>query len=161
MPPSYDSEDDQQTVKEIRPQMRTAAGTDRPRASSAKFSNGGADNDCATVVRRKEPEINTAAWLYCRKGLRKGHVYQIKQERSEFGRGSDTDIVIEDQYSGSRHGAILFEADSWQIFDFASKNGTRLNGEKLGSRAPNPSPLNDGDTIEIGDTEMIFKCIVI
>ena len=45
------------------------------------------------------------------------------------------------------------------IFDFASTNGTFVNGKRLGVEATNPLELQDGDIVSIGETELVFKRI--
>jgi hypothetical protein len=112
-----------------------------------------------TMVRSVASEIKQVAWLYCRKGLREGQLYQFRKKRNELGRASDCDVFIEDGYAGGHHGAVVLDEDEWKLFDFASTNGTKVNGKRLGTEAPNPTVLNDGDVIEIGDTELTFKCL--
>jgi len=112
-----------------------------------------------TIVQRPEQELQSVAWLYCRKGLRKGSLYQFRTERSEFGRADDNEVSIEDEFASAHHGAITLDGDEWRIHDFASTNGTFVNNRKLGSEVPNPAVLSDGDTVRIGDTELVFKRI--
>jgi hypothetical protein len=104
-------------------------------------------------------ELESVAWLYCRKGLRRGHLYQFRKQRNEFGRSPDCDVTIEDDFSSAHHGAVLFDEGAWRIFDFASTNGTFVNGKRLGVEATNPLELQDGDVVSIGETELVFKRI--
>jgi hypothetical protein len=110
-----------------------------------------------TTIRPRGPEIDSAAWFYCRKGLRKGHLYQFQKQRSEMGRAPDCDVIVEDDFASAHHGAVLLEEGTWKLFDFASTNGTQVNGKRLGTDATNPVELNDGDLVSIGDTELVFK----
>lgn len=121
------------------------------------FSTGREEHQ--TMIRRVEPEISAVAWLYCRKGLRKGQLYQMKKRRNEFGQSSGLDIPIEDDFASGHHGAILLEETAWKLYDFASTNGTFINGKRLGSEEANPVMLKDGDVISVGDTELVFKMI--
>ena len=112
-----------------------------------------------TVVIRPEPDVNTVGLLFCRKGLRRGQLFLLRKQRSEFGRAPDCDVMIEDAAVSSHHGAFLLEEKQWQIFDFASVNGTFVGGERIGKTAPNPRPLVDGDVISLGESEWVFKQI--
>jgi hypothetical protein len=115
--------------------------------------------DPQTIVQRPAPEMASVAWFYCRKGLRKGTLYQFRSERSEFGRAADNDISIEDDFSSAHHGAVTLEGGEWKIYDFASTNGTFVNDSRLGTDQSNPTVLNDGDSVRVGDTELVFKRI--
>jgi len=116
--------------------------------------------DRGTQVKQKPgAELESVAWLYCRKGLRRGHLYQFRKQRNEFGRAPDCEVTVEDDFSSSHHGAVLFEEGAWKIFDFASTNGTYVNGKRLGVDATNPLELQDGDVVSIGETELVFKRI--
>jgi pSer/pThr/pTyr-binding forkhead associated (FHA) protein len=119
------------------------------------FGQGGPERH--TIVKPRGPEISSVAWLYCQKGLRKGQLYQFRKQRNEFGRAPDCDVMVEDEYSSAHHGAVLLEEGVWKIYDFASTNGTILNGKRLGVDSPNPSELNDRDVVTIADPELVFK----
>ena len=134
-------------------ETRAAGQSARGQAASRGFE------DRQTIVQPRGPEINSVAWLYCRKGLRKGQLYQLRKARNEFGGAPNLDVTIEDGFASSHHGAVLLEEGAWKLFDFASTNGTRINDMKIGTDAPNPSVLNDGDVVTIGDTELVFKKI--
>jgi hypothetical protein len=112
-----------------------------------------------TVVLRSGPAMEHAAFLYCRRGLRKGHMHQLRKVRSEIGRDPECDVILEDAAASSRHGAVVLEGEEWKLFDFASTNGTSVNGSKLSVEAANPLVLKDGDSIVVGDTELVFKKI--
>lgn len=124
-----------------------------------RWSDGRFDAGPSTTVIQREPEIDSVAMTYCRKGLRKGQLTLLQRQRSEFGRATDCDLPIEDSAASAHHGAILFEDGAWQIFDFASTNGTFVNGERLGKQAANPLALQDGDIVCVGETELVFKKI--
>lgn len=113
--------------------------------------------DRPTMVRQSQPEIDHVGWMYCRKGVRKGQLHQFKTQRTEFGTAPDSQLVIEDQLASRHHGAVLLEGDVWKLFDFASTNGTLINGKRMGADAPNPTELHDGDVVTLGDSEFVFK----
>lgn len=103
--------------------------------------------------------LDSVAWFYCLKGLRQGQFHQFKKRRTEFGRAADADFLVEDDYASGHHGAILFDDGAWKICDFASSNGTVVNGKRLGNETQNPLELQDGDRVVIGETELVFKRI--
>jgi hypothetical protein len=120
-------------------------------------SGGFETEDRPTMVRQKEPDISAVAWIYCLKGKRHGQLYQLKKQRNEFGRANDNDILIEDDLASNHHGAIVLEDGIWKIFDFASTNGTTVDGKRVGKECANPIQLDDGTKFAIGDTEFAFK----
>jgi DNA-binding CsgD family transcriptional regulator len=80
-------------------------------------------------------------------------VVMLEGSRLTVGRVSDNDLVLADDPEVSRSHA-LFEslAGGWCLRDLSSKNGTFVNGERVGG----DRPLRSGDEIRIGRTSMIF-----
>lgn len=72
--------------------------------------------------------------------------------RPERGITPAIDMSADDAVS-RRHGRIFREADSFQLEDLGSTNGTRLNGQAV---TPGSAiPLNPGDRIELGEGSLI------
>ncbi len=70
-----------------------------------------------------------------------------------IGRSRDCDVVLDDAGISRRHAHIRPTAQGWTIEDLRSTNGVLLNGERLrGSH-----PLQIGDRIELGTTEIVFE----
>lgn len=64
--------------------------------------------------------------------------------------------VCLDAASVSRHHArILVEGPRVTLEDLGSKNGTRLNGE----RVEGPRELEDGDAIRLGEVQLLFRSL--
>jgi predicted component of type VI protein secretion system len=80
-------------------------------------------------------------------------VVMLEGSRLAVGRVSDNDLVLASDPEVSRFHA-LFEsvASGWCLRDLSSKNGTFVNGERLGG----DRPLRSGDEVRIGRTSMIF-----
>jgi hypothetical protein len=77
----------------------------------------------------------------------------VAPEGAVIGRSRDCDVVLDDAGISRRHAHIRPTAQGWAIEDLRSTNGVLLNGERLrGSR-----PLQIGDRIELGSTEMVFE----
>ena len=70
-----------------------------------------------------------------------------------IGRAADADVRIEDRFASGIHCRVHSRGNSYFVEDLDSTNGTYLNGADLNGEAP----LNDMDTIRIGDTEMRFE----
>jgi hypothetical protein len=80
-------------------------------------------------------------------------VYPLKVGVNTLGRSSDNDVIVEDLYVSRRHCAILVHHDrACELHDTASKNGTYLNGGRIGG----PTPLKSGDEIRICNRQFIF-----
>jgi len=67
-----------------------------------------------------------------------------------FKRGSD--VVFKDQTLSRLHAMIFFDDIGIGILDLVSKNGTFVNGQEIESCL-----LKKGDTIELGETKIVFE----
>lgn len=67
----------------------------------------------------------------------------------------DGDLVLDDPKVSNPHAKFRIENDKFVLWDFGSKNGTYVNGEKI--RAA--TELNENDEIKIGDTSFILKVL--
>jgi hypothetical protein len=73
-----------------------------------------------------------------------------------IGRSRDCEIVLDDANVSRRHAAVKPHGAStsgWAVGDAGSTNGTKLNGR----RVEEPMPLEPGDRIELGTTELRFE----
>jgi serine/threonine protein kinase len=68
------------------------------------------------------------------------------------------DLHLDDEYVSRAHARIDRQADTYQLMDLKSKNGTKVNGTRLEPYAP--LPLANGDTLEMGDTVLVFEMSV-
>lgn len=71
-----------------------------------------------------------------------------------IGRQDTSDIVIKDPYISGKHIKFEKSEDGWWLKDLESKNGTRINGEKMKSN--DRVPLKSGDRIGFGILDFIF-----
>lgn len=97
------------------------------------------------------------AELYLRldSGEEKGRIYKVSSMGMRLGRSSSNDIHIPDEELSRNH--CLFELSSsgeLRITDLASANGTKVNGEGIGTET---KILHEGDIVEVGNT--ILKVI--
>ncbi len=72
--------------------------------------------------------------------------------RMRLGRGSHTDIPLEDSAASREHAEIEVTADGAMLKDLGSSNGTFVNEVKL----TGPRLLHDGDSIRIGRSTLSF-----
>lgn len=68
------------------------------------------------------------------------------------GRGSDSDIKLDDPNISRMHVQFRVEGGDWTVSDMGSTNGTRLAGRTVNA----PTPLRSGDVIELGNSVLTF-----
>ncbi|MCH9643046.1 MAG: ATP-binding cassette domain-containing protein [Actinomycetia bacterium] len=87
--------------------------------------------------------------------LRPGRSADVPTGSIKIGRAGDNDIVIPDVLA-SRHHATLVPATrgpgTAEIRDNRSINGTFVNGARVDT-----APLTDGDTVTIGNVDLVFR----
>ncbi len=87
------------------------------------------------------------------KGSASASKYELDAAQpTRIGRGNGCQIFLSDPLSSRTHAIISFEAGRWIVSDAESRNGTILNDKKISQ-----SPLNNGDRIQIGSTELLFE----
>ncbi len=64
-----------------------------------------------------------------------------------LGRGTGVDILLTGPLVSRRHAELRETADGLVVVDLGSRNGVFVNGHQIGE----PTPLSNGDTLEIGD----------
>ena len=105
---------------------------------------------CSTFIQHRDnaPPTELDFWL-----VDKEFIYPLKVGLNTLGRSPDNDVVVPDSFISRRHCAILVHLHSGcELHDTASKNGTYLNGNRMGS----PTRLKSGDEIRICDRQFIF-----
>jgi sigma-54 dependent transcriptional regulator, acetoin dehydrogenase operon transcriptional activator AcoR len=79
----------------------------------------------------------------------------------EIGRGSHREVRIDgrriridlpDRWASGAHARLSREGDGWRVEDAGSKNGTRVNGERVERAA-----LSDGDILEVGGSFLVLR----
>jgi hypothetical protein len=85
-----------------------------------------------------------------------GRVVPLASDRVVIGRSRECDIRVDDGNVSRRHaelGRDAAEGTGWTVVDLGSTNGTEVNGRRIARR----TPLEDGDRIAIGGTELVFE----
>ena len=70
-----------------------------------------------------------------------------------IGRSQDADVQISDRYASGLHCRVFDRSGAYYVEDMQSTNGTLLNDATVEAEVP----LQDGDVIRIGDTELRFE----
>lgn len=98
---------------------------------------------------RREPRQPVLRWTGAN-----GHVEEcplFSGRPATIGRDSKNTIVLDSRLVSKAHALVEFRDGEWTIQDFASANGTKVNGAATSVRV-----LEPGDRIECGDVELSF-----
>jgi hypothetical protein len=77
----------------------------------------------------------------------------LEQETLVIGRLPECDLAVADPNVSRHHAELRRGADgSWEVVDLGSTNGTKVNGQRIGS----PHQLQNGDEITLGSTTLQF-----
>ncbi len=69
---------------------------------------------------------------------------------TSLGRSSSNTIIIPDTYASAQHALLTWREAQWWLEDQSSRNGTRLNGQRISD----PTVVSTGDVIGVGRTEL-------
>ncbi len=83
--------------------------------------------------------------------LRPGRPAEAPPGSIRIGRAGDNDIVIPDVLASRHHATLVPTAAGTEIRDNRSINGTFVNGTRVDTAL-----LNDGDTVTIGNVDLLF-----
>jgi pSer/pThr/pTyr-binding forkhead associated (FHA) protein len=67
-----------------------------------------------------------------------------------LGRAPSNTVVVEDNFASSEHALLSLRRGRWWLEDLGSRNGTRLNGERLTA----PAIVATGDEVGIGSARL-------
>lgn len=84
-------------------------------------------------------------------GGRTGETISITRSPVVIGRLSSVDIVLADANVSRRHAELRREGPAWKLKDLGSTNGTFVN-----SKPVTDGPLEDGDRLLFGNSELVF-----
>lgn len=93
------------------------------------------------------------AWLHVVVGVHRGKRFRVIRPEIRVGRGADEDIQFPDRTVSRRHCRLFLTDGRWWIEDLGSRNGTIVNGEPV----TDPSRLEEGDTVWLGDSGFRFR----
>ena len=91
------------------------------------------------------------AKLVAQSGPTAGREYPLTKELVTLGRQSTCDVQIIDNNASRAHCQVRRDGKLFALIDLGSRNGTQLNGKKVGERL-----LFFGDRIRVGEVEFLF-----
>ncbi len=94
----------------------------------------------------------TVALLIVEKGAEDASVIALEQRAHVIGKPPQADITLLNPFISRQHAKIVWDQGRFQISDLESKNGTFVNGDRLGTDS---RWLNNGDRIELGKDQVI------
>lgn len=80
--------------------------------------------------------------------------YFISRQEVEIGKAAHNHIVLNDPTVSNTHAILITRDRGYSIVDLGSRNGTYVNGERLGSQA---HTLRHGDALQLGQTLLTFR----
>ncbi|WNG38602.1 FHA domain-containing protein [Archangium violaceum] len=101
----------------------------------------------------EEPPPSRAAALICLTGADVGRAFALAEANTELGRSREVSVRLRDPAVSRRHARIRHQEGAFLLEDLDSPNGVYLNGQ----RVETPSPLHEGDVIELGRTLLRFQ----
>ena len=90
----------------------------------------------------------TEALLVVERGPVSSLRFALQQDQVTIGRSAGNELVLADAEVSRRHARVLRRADGYAVEDIGSTNGTFVNGQRISHL----TLLQDGDTIDLGDT---------
>ena len=87
-------------------------------------------------------------------GKEKGRTLELTADTPlTIGRSESSGFCIPDKKVSRRHAEIVSDGKNVFITDLSSRTGTRVNGRAIAQR----TPLCIGDTIQIGETDLVLE----
>ena len=78
----------------------------------------------------------------------RGTILPLGSSSVLVGRSPSCTLVLDDDYSSSRHARLFQQGDQWCVEDLGSTNGTFLGTERLSA----PAPVTVGSVLRVGKT---------
>lgn len=101
-----------------------------------------------------KPEKKAIAWLLVQTGPDQGKEFRLSFEGDySIGKpGASVKIPLNDKFVSRQHARIRWEGGAFVLHDMGSMNHTFVNGERIDRHL-----LNDGDSIQVGETVLRFS----
>lgn len=103
------------------------------------------------TVLDEEEAIGPMALLWVKEGPKRGVIHRV-EGGTVVGR-KEGSLKLEDPKVSSPHAKFTLEAGEFILWDFASSNGTFVNGQKIREA----TILKENDEVKIGETTFVFK----
>jgi hypothetical protein len=132
-------------------EIRSAIGEDARSATLVRtvrgfgYAFGGEVTDSGGAPAEASPEL-------CYRLTWRNREIELREGENVLGRTHDAVVWIDSPTVSRRHARIVVARGRATVEDLGSKNGTKVNGERVDSAA-----LSDGDRIELGSVSMTFR----
>jgi pSer/pThr/pTyr-binding forkhead associated (FHA) protein len=103
----------------------------------------------AAIQPPEEPSWH--AGLIIQRGGKLDRIIRWDQDQLTVGRSGECEVTLDQAEISRRHAMFVREAGKYEVRDLESINGVLVNGEKTKGRR-----LQVGDTVKIGDFELVF-----
>jgi len=84
-------------------------------------------------------------------GIATGKMFKLPRGNTVLGRAPNAEIQLVDDGVSRHHAQLRFETTEIWVEDLESRNGTFVNGQKIDK----PTPLVDGDKLQVGRTTVL------
>ncbi len=119
---------------------------------TAAASAGTAPDDAGTAPRERGRDTSPTR-LVVTEGPLRGTTLPLTSSAILIGRAPSCTLVLDDDYSSSRHARLYPENGQWFVEDLGSTNGTFL-GQK---RVDRPMPVGPGDEVRLGKSTLELR----
>lgn len=76
---------------------------------------------------------------------------ELVKDTITIGRTSENDVELKESLISRRHTSIVRKGDKYVVYDLGSSNGTFVNDERIDMK-----PLENGDVIRLGESEITY-----
>jgi len=128
--------------------LRRDMGSRSVRATRRQRSDGGTSSSApaASAGSPPPPRRSGPTRLVVTAGPLTGTTLPLSTSSILIGRAPSCTLVLDDDYSSSRHARIFPQGDQWYVEDLGSTNGTYIGDQRLSS----PTHLPPGVGVQIG-----------
>lgn len=119
-----------------------------PRAATATAGGGDAARSVPPSGARAPRGSTSPTRLVVTEGPLRGTTLPLGTSAVLIGRAPSCTLVLDDDYSSSRHARIFPQADQWWVEDLGSTNGTFLGDQ----RVDRPTPVQPGMQVRVGQS---------
>lgn len=85
-----------------------------------------------------------------------GEIYKVREGENEIGRGKGCSVKLASNYISREHAMLTYRERQFELCALSDGNPTLLNGRAV----VDPTPLSDGDSIQVGRTRLLFRSVV-
>ena len=84
-------------------------------------------------------------------GANAGQIYTVTKPRTVLGRGTETDVQLQDSEVSRKHAMLEIRGDEATVIDLGSTNGTYVDGVRV-----QKAPIFSNQEFSLGTTTLMF-----